>query len=61
MEFLRQFSDNQLALMGCVGALAAAVALLSISYYGNPANRQSMAPLRGDAKGPAQDAQRKAA
>ena len=43
MEFLNQLSDNQLALLGCLGASGFAIILLSISFYGNPANREAVA------------------
>jgi len=33
MEFLSNLSDNQLALLGCVAALAASGTLMAVSYY----------------------------
>ena len=33
MDLIRQMSDDQLALVGCAGALAAAFTVMAISYH----------------------------
>jgi hypothetical protein len=33
MELFRQLSDDQLALLGCAGALAAAFTVMAVSYH----------------------------
>jgi hypothetical protein len=33
MEFIRQLSDDQLALLGCAGTLAAAFTIMAVSYH----------------------------
>jgi len=38
-EILKQLSDNQVALLGCLGAAGASLLLLTISYHSHGANR----------------------
>lgn len=38
-ELMRHLSDDQLALLGCLGALGGALMLLSISFHSNPQNK----------------------
>ena len=33
MDLIRQLSDDQLALLGCAGALAAAFTIMAVSYH----------------------------
>jgi hypothetical protein len=33
MELIRQLSDDQLALLGCAGTLAAAFTIMAVSYH----------------------------
>ncbi|WP_437230006.1 hypothetical protein SH661x_001733 [Planctomicrobium sp. SH661] len=40
-EFFHSLSDNQTAILACIGAIGASFLLLTISYHGNPANRQA--------------------
>lgn len=39
IELIHQLTDDQMALVGCLGALGAGMALLSLSFHSNPANK----------------------
>lgn len=63
-ELLHQLSDNQLALLGCLGAFGGSLLLLAISFHTNPANRPAVnetARHERPASGQPGDTQRKAA
>ena len=50
INILSQFSDNQVALMGCIGAAGASLLLLMVSYHttggSRPAPRENLAVRR---------------
>lgn len=39
MDFLFQLTDDQIALLGCFGAIAVSMLLMSLSYHSNPDNK----------------------
>lgn len=39
MDVLFQLTDDQIALLGCMGAIAVSMLLMSLSYHANPANK----------------------
>ncbi|WP_437185480.1 hypothetical protein SH668x_002586 [Planctomicrobium sp. SH668] len=48
MEFLQSLSDNEVAILGCVGAAVASMILLSLSYHGSGHSqpRQTLKPVQ---------------
>jgi len=39
IDILNQLSDNQMALLGCIGAAGASLLLLTMSYHGTGGSR----------------------
>lgn len=45
MDVWNQLSDNQLALLGCLGACGFSMLMLAISFHSNSANRPAAVEL----------------
>lgn len=56
-EFLNQLNDNQVALLGCAGAVGASLLLLTISYHGQNGQRIAGQEQRDQRKKKPQDDQ----
>ena len=41
LEIMQSLTDDQMAVLGCFGALSGATMMLMVSYHLNPQNRQS--------------------
>ncbi|TWT56828.1 hypothetical protein KOR42_01830 [Thalassoglobus neptunius] len=50
LEFIQQLSDDQTAVVGCVGAIMGATLMLMISFHANPQNRQQAKSLSATKK-----------
>ena len=57
LEIMQRLSDDQMAVLGCLGALGAATVMLMISFHTNPKNRrvESNRTLRTPAKAVSQE------